>query len=80
MKGNVNKAVFFLLWIFLIHVTHSIVFSIADFLFVIPSWMSDLTFFIIAGIYVSILIRYGIRIEITIKGKQVFYFRNRGNY
>lgn len=80
MKKHIHKLVFFVAWMFLIYITHSIVYNAVSFCIPnLPYWLSDLTFFIIAGIYVYILVRYSIRIEITIEGKQVFYFRNRGN-
>lgn len=64
----------------MIYVTHSLVYNAVAFFIDCPEWLSNLTLVIITGIYVYILIKYPVRIEIHLAGKEIIDFKNRGNH
>jgi hypothetical protein len=79
MKRHIQTVIFFVAWLFLIYVTHHIIFGVINFLFILPDWSYDLLFYLIAFLYAYIVIRYNVRIEIHLNNKRIFYYRNGGN-
>jgi hypothetical protein len=78
MSKRVNAVVAVILWTLMILFSQVVVYSVMCLFFTPPEWADDLTFFIIAGIYTYIIVRYSVRIDISIQGKRIFYYRSRG--
>ncbi len=68
---------YYLALVFLFYCTHLVIMNILDFIFTLPDWANDVSFFVIAGIYTYIFIKYRIRIIITMHNKIIFKYQNR---